>query len=67
MGIRDDLTPILINLVIVFVGSVRENAAAQSTAAAMTAHIPGLSSRLRTLSMRATIRCSVPVPFFPAN
>ena len=59
----DDLTPMLMNFVIVMVGSVRENAEAQSTEAAMTALIPGLSRRERTLSTMATIRCSVPTPF----
>ena len=56
-----DLTPILINLVTVLVGSVLEKADAQSTEAWSTALIPGLSSKLRTLSLSFTTRCSVPM------
>ena len=51
----------------VLVGSVLENAEAQSTDAAITALIPGLSNKLRTRSKSLTTRCSVPIPLFPAN
>ena len=64
---RDHFSPILISFVTVLVASVLEKAEGQSKAALTTARIPGFSNKLRTLSTSLTTRCSVPIPFLPAN